>query len=148
MRLKRYIAVGLIARMVLVPGLMLVPALASGGAEVRAPSVSVRVDGEPSTAADMLERLRKRGARQGITVVADEPAFQLRIFVLVRGPQWQQVLGVSAAGAVAVLDARGELLFMHLRQKEATTGGAMDDMADEILRRLPALLRGEKMLTR
>jgi hypothetical protein len=104
------------------------------------------VDGEPSTVARMVERLRTRGARQGITVDTEAPVFQLRILALARGPQWRQVFGVSASGAVAVLDARGELLFMHLRQKEATTGGALDDLTDEILRRLPRLLRGEKML--
>lgn len=34
---------------------------------------------------------------------------------------------------------------MHLRQKETTKGGAMDRMADQILDRLPALVRGDKV---
>lgn len=129
-------------------GLALTAAFVHAGERtLQTTSVSIRVEGESTTAVTTLERLKKRGARQGIAVTSDGPSYQLRILVLARGPQWHQVFGVSASGAVAVLDARGELLWMHLRQKEATTGEAIDEMVGEILARLPALLRGEKMLT-
>jgi hypothetical protein len=109
-------------------------------------AVRVRVDGGEKDAARMRDALRERGARQGIAVSDSQDAYELRIIVLAREPQWQQVVGVSASGAVAVLDPSGELLFMHIRQKESSTGRATNRMADQILEHLPALLRGERLL--
>jgi hypothetical protein len=148
MTLTRRVAARGMCTLVATLGLGLLPRLAHAQERTQTTSVAVCVDGESQAAAGMLERLQKRGARQGVAVTGADAGCQLRILVLTRGPQWHHVFGVSASGATAVLDAQGELLWMHLRQKEATTGGAMDAMAEEIVERLPALLRGEKLLTR
>jgi hypothetical protein len=120
------------------------PAHGAGAQEVT--SLRVRVDGGQEDAALMRDALRERGARRGIAVSESPDGYELRVIVLARGLQWKQVVGVSASGAVAVLDPTGELLFMHIRQKESSTGRATNRMADEILEHLPALLRGERLL--
>jgi len=109
--------------------------------------VSVFVDGNATHARAMLEKLQQRGARRGVTILeASRARFDLRVIVQARGPQWRTIFGVSASGAVAVLGANGDLLFMEIRQKETSAGGALDRLADAILERLPALLRGERLI--
>ena len=108
-------------------------------------TVTIRVDGDAQVSGEMLAKLQERGAARAAAIVAAPTGYDLRVLVLARAPQWRQVFGASASGAVAVLSPRGDLLFMHIRQRESSVGRAMDRMADEILDRLPALLRGEKV---
>jgi hypothetical protein len=125
-----------------------VPAVASEATDDRSASttVTIRVDGDTTHAREMLQKLQGRGARRGITFVEGADHYDLRVLVLARGPQWHDVIGIAASGAVAVLGPTGDLLFMHIRQKEATAGGTMDRLVDAILGRLPALLRGDRLL--
>jgi hypothetical protein len=108
-------------------------------------TVTVRVDGEAQVSAEMLNKLKERGAKRGTTIVESATDYDIRLLVIARPPQWHQAFGVSASGAVAVLGPDGSLLFTHLRQKESSVGRAMDRMADEILDRLPVLIRGENV---
>ena len=136
-----------IRRVVAVAVAMLLAIAASNVAAAAAPTtVTVRVDGDEQAAAEMLTRLKERGAKRGTTIVEGGAGYDIRVLVLARPPQWHQVFGVSASGAVAVLGPTGDLLFMHIRQKESSVGRAMDRMADEILDRLPGLLRGERVV--
>jgi hypothetical protein len=118
-------------------------AVVNAAAETRL--IGVRVDGDANQSQQMLSKLQQRASRVGYTIVEQPSDYALRILVLAREPQWQQVFGVSASGAVAVLGQDGELLFMHLRQKESSVGRAIDRMAEQIVDRLPALVRGERV---
>jgi hypothetical protein len=112
---------------------------------VAATTVSVRIDGDPQISSEMLDKLRERAAERGTMIVEQDTGYDIRVLVLARPPQWHQVFGIAASGAVAVLGPSGDLLFMHIRQKESSVGRAIDRMADQIVERLPALVRGEKV---
>jgi hypothetical protein len=119
--------------------LLVVPATPAFAAR----TLKVKVDGSKSDALKMLEQLNKHGQDKGLAFQMTEDGYEFRIATEAEGASGvDMMLGTGGADAsAAVLTPSCELLFIVTRGGRMTSGGAMNAVSKELVKRFEKYLK-------
>lgn len=106
-------------------------------------TLKVKVDGSKSDAFKMLEQLNKHGEDKGLAFQFAETGYEFRIAMEAEGASGvDMMLGTGGADAsAAVLNPACELLFIVTRGGRMTSGGAMNAVSKELVKRFEKYLK-------
>jgi hypothetical protein len=124
------------------PGALFAVAVLLSADVAWARTLKLKVDGSKADAIKMTEQLNKHGADKGLQFTMVDSDFEFRVAVATEGYSTADVLfGGGADSSAAVLSPQCELLFVVSRSGRMTSGGALNAVSKELVKKFASYLK-------